>query len=171
MKILFETPRLIIREMVYDDIAGFYDLQSNKKAMDMVPDKVMTMQECKDDLNIRISNYSKIKKPFDVWGVFEINSKDFIGTCAMVYQTEKTVEIGYRFREKYWRGGIGSEVTKNLIDYIFKETKYTKVVADVSKFNIGSTKILSKFMTQIGESFNEADNCMDLHFEVTKKLF
>ena len=169
MKVLFQTKRLTIRELIQSDIDGFFDMQSNKEAMDMVPDKVMSMDECIRDLKIRINNYSQDKKPFDVWAVIDKKSKDFVGTCAMVYEIPKGVEIGYRFRVRYWGNGIGSEVTEGLIKYIFEETNEDIIVADVSKFNIGSTKILEKFMTLVGESFNEKDNCQDLHFELRKR--
>ena len=150
------------------DIDGFYDMQSSRKAMDMVPDKVMNLKECERDLAIRIANYTKTDKPFDVWAVINSQTNEFVGTCAMVYTNQNTVEIGYRFRVQFWGAGIGTEVTKGLIDYIFTHRTETKIIADVSQFNIGSTKILEKFMTKTGESFNEADNCVDLHFEVVK---
>ena len=168
MTILFETKRFIVRELLNSDIDGFFDLQSNKKAMDMVPDKVMTLSECEIDLKIRMDNYSKITKSFDVWAVIEKDSLNFVGTCALVYLNDTKVEIGYRFIEQFWGKGVGTEVAKGLIDFVFNSRLETSIVADVSKFNIPSTKILEKYLVKVGESYNEADQCQDLHFELKK---
>ena len=167
-KILFETERLIIREMIPSDIDGFYDMQSSHAVMDMVPDTVMSMDECIHDLKIRINNYTQAVKEFDVWGVIDKASNEFTGTCALVYEQKGGVEIGYRFCEKFWGKGIATEVTDGLINHVFTKRQETLIVADVSKDNLGSTKVLSKFMTKVGESFNKEDNCQDLHFELKK---
>ena len=168
MAILFKTELFIVREMIDSDIDGFFDLQSNKKGMDMVPDKTMTFEESKKDLKIRIDNYKSKINTFDVWAVINKNTTNFIGTCALIYDTTISVEIGYRFREKYWGKGVATEITKGLVDYIFTQTNYQSITADVSKKNIGSTKVLQKFFTQVNEGFNEKDNCYDLNFELKK---
>ena len=165
---LFETSRFTIRQLVDDDIKGFFDLQSNKKAMDMVPDKVMTLLESKTNLATRINNYTTTTKKYDVWAVIEKTTSKFVGTCALVYLNDSKVEIGYRFIEQFWGKGVGTEVTKGLIDFVFNSRSETSIVADVSKFNIPSTKILEKFLVKVGESYNETDQCQDLHFELKK---
>lgn len=171
MKILFETNRLTIRELTQSDIDGFYDMQSSHTVMDMVPDKVMSMDACIKDLDIRINNYTADSNEFDVWAVIDNQTSEFTGTCALVYEQKGGVEIGYRFREKFWGKGIATEVTQGLIDYVFTNRTENLIVADVSKFNVGSTKILEKFMILVGESFNKEDNCQDLHFELKKSNY
>ena len=168
---LFLTKRLTIRELTPNDIDGFYDLQSNKTAMDMVPDKIMTFDACQRDLNIRIRNYNSDQKEFDVWAVIDSKNNDFVGTCALVYLDDSNVEIGYRFREQYWGNGIGTEVAQGLINFVFTNRSEKRIVADVSQNNLGSTRILEKLMTKTGESFNKTDNCIDLHFELKKQNY
>ena len=165
---LFETKRFIVRELLNSDIDGFFDLQSNKKAMDMVPDKVMTLLESKTNLATRINNYTTTTKEYDVWAVIEKTTSKFVGTCALVYLNDSKVEIGYRFIEQFWGKGVGSETAKGLIDFVFNLRSETVIVADVSKFNIPSTKILEKYLVKVGESYNKKDKCQDLHFELKK---
>ena len=43
-------------------------------------------------------------------------------------------------------------------------------MADVASENIGSVKILNKFMTCVTTFFNEKDNCMDKRYQIEKKL-
>ena len=167
---LFNTNRLTIRQLKMTDLDGFFQLQGNKKAMDMVPDKTMTREEAEKDLKIRVNNYTNDKQGFDVWAVIEKSTNSFVGTCALVYEQKNGVEIGYRFCEQFWGKGIGSEVTEGLIDYVFKNRKENLIVADVSAFNLGSIKILQNYMSKVGESFNKEDNCQDFHFELKKHV-
>jgi len=168
MSLLFKTERYIIRELKKSDLSGFSDMQCNKKAMDMVPDKTMTLEEARIDLNIRSTNYITKVNNFDVWAVIDQENNEFIGTCALFYGNPKGIEIGYRLREKHWNKGIATEVTKGLINYVFTHTNHTTIIADVSKVNIGSVKVLEKFLTKVNEGFCEEDQTYDYKYELKK---
>jgi len=168
MSLLFKTERYIIRELKKSDLSGFSDMQCNKKAMDMVPDKTMTLEEARIDLNIRSTNYITKVNNIDVWAVIDQENNEFIGTCALVYGNPKGIEIGYRLREKHWNKGIATEVTKGLINYVFTHTNHTTIIADVSKVNIGSVKVLEKFLTKVNEGFCEEDQTYDYNYELKK---
>ena len=168
MSTLFNTDRFIIRELLNSDIDGFADLQCNKRAMDMVPDKTMTLEEAKIDLDIRAKNYPRKVNDFDVWAVIDNQNNEFLGTCAIIYGSSKGVEIGYRLREKHWNKGVATEVAKGLIDYIFSETDHKTIIADVSKSNIGSVKVLQKFLTKVNEGYCEEYKTYDYNYELKK---
>jgi len=168
MTLLFTTERLIIRELQNSDLEGFADMQCNKVAMDMVPDKTMTFEEARKDLEIRATNYTTKINNFDVWAIIDKDNDEFIGTCALIYGNPKGIEIGYRLREKHWNKGIATEVTKGLIDYVFTSTSQTTIIADVSRTNIGSVKVLQKFLTKVNEGFCEEDQTYDFNYELKK---
>ena len=77
-------------------------------------------------------------------------------------------ELGYRFRACFWGKGYGTETTKGMLNYYFQEMNVNKVTADVNIANIGSVKILDKFMKPVREFFNERDNCTDRRYELEK---
>lgn len=168
MSILFNTKRFTIRELKNSDLPGFADMQCNKNAMDMVPDKTMTLEEAKSDLEIRTTNYTTKINNFDVWAVIDHENDEFIGTCALIYGNSKGIEIGYRLREKHWNKGIATEVTKGLINYIFTHTSHSTIIADVTKSNIGSVKVLEKFLTKVNEGFCEEYQTYDYNYELKK---
>ena len=168
MSTLFKTERFIIRELLNTDLNGYADLQCNKNAMDMVPDKTFTFEEAKTDLDIRTTNYATKINNFDVWAVIDKNNSEFLGTCAIIFGSSKGVEIGYRFREKQWGKGVASEVAKGLIDYIFSQTDHETIIADVSKSNIGSVKVLQKFLTKVNEGYCEDYKTYDYNYELKK---
>jgi ribosomal-protein-alanine N-acetyltransferase len=55
-----------------------------------------------------------------------------------------------------------------MLEYYFQEMNVDKVMADVNIANIGSVKILNKFMKPVSEFFNERDNCTDRRYELWK---
>ncbi|MCB0476427.1 MAG: GNAT family N-acetyltransferase, partial [Flavobacteriaceae bacterium] len=99
---------------------------------------------------------------------FERGKTELIGLALFLINEEDEKELGYRFREKYWGKGYGTEITKGMLEYYFKQMKVGKVTADVNIANVGSVKILDKFMKPVREFFNERDNCTDRRYELTK---
>ena len=55
-----------------------------------------------------------------------------------------------------------------MINYYLDELKFDKITADVNIENIGSVKILEKFMKPVREFFNERDNCTNRRYKIEK---
>lgn len=162
---IFKTDRLEVRHLVLSDIDHFIDLQSNPKVMHFVGSPAMSGQECEEDLQKLIRLYTEPGNGFHIWGVYF--NTELIGTCALI-QNEKGNEIGYRFREKFWKKGFGSELTAGLIDFVFTKLQLKDLWAEVDVENIGSVKIMDKFMRRIEKVWNETDNCWDYKYDLKK---
>ncbi len=158
---VFETRRLLIRELIKDDQPGFYDLHRNMNVMRFTSGKVQTYAESMDELNHVISTYSRPGNTFRVWAVILRNSLEFIGTTAIILNKENENEIGYRIREKHWGKGYGREVAEGLISYAFDKLGLDNLygVADVK--NVASIRILEKTMDFEDEFYNPEYDCID----------
>lgn len=77
-------------------------------------------------------------------------------------------EIAYRFLEKYWGIGYGTEIAKGLIDHAFQTTAITRITADVNITNLKSAKILNKFFTPVREFYNPKDKCTDRRYHLER---
>ncbi len=164
---IFETERLLIRTLKKDDSDDYFDMMSNPNVMNPIPRAIMSRQESNEHLN-NFLNLAHIQSDRKVWAIELKSENTFIGLCAFLKNNESEDEIGYRFREKYWRKGFGTEVTIGLLKYGFDEMKMERITADVDTKNLNSVKILEKFMTIKKEFFNEEDNCIDRRYEVHK---
>lgn len=165
-----ETERLIIRLHTLADLLPYQEMQANSKVMEMIPAKKMSFKESEDFLKHIIREYQNPSPEKSIYAIELKSDSSFIGNCAIIY-LRKDPEIGYRLKEKFWNNGYATEITQALIAHLFTSTNYTKIIADCAVDNIGSTKVLSKFMQKVGESFNQTDNCQDYHFELTKLNF
>lgn len=162
---IFETERLIIRELHLNDADAYFDMMGNINVMRLIPSEIMTREESDAHLQRFLDsdyNLSDTK----AYAIESKEEKEFIGLCAFLKNDENEDEIGYRLREKFWRRGFGTEITKGLIHYGFTQLNMKNITADVNIVNIGSVKILEKFMNPIKEFFNEEDNCTDRRYVV-----
>ena len=79
----------------------------------------------------------------------------FVGTCALIKDSNKEDEIGYRFLEKYWKLGYGLEICKGIINYC-SLLGIPKLIAYVADENNASIKIVEschfKFVKKVFES-------------------
>lgn len=170
MSYLFETERLIIRQLSVDDLEGFHDLESNPNVLTFVgvdSKPHANIQESIDEINELIEGYSTHNNRLNVWSVIRSADNEFIGTCAYIVD-EKGHEIGLRLREAHWGKGYASELIPGLIDYVFNTYQPTGIWAEADVLNEASNKILEKHLNKDGKRWNEHDQCWDYYYSLSK---
>ncbi|MEX1384365.1 GNAT family N-acetyltransferase [Lutibacter sp.] len=164
---IFKTERLLIYSLKKSDSNNFFDMMGNPNVMLPIPQKTMT----KTESDAKLIELITLEKSTSnrIWGLVEKESNNFIGICGFLKNNDEENEIAYRLREKYWRKGYGTEITKGLITFGFKNLNFDLVTADVNIENIKSVKILDKFFIRDKEFFNKQDNCTDRRYKLTKE--
>lgn len=142
-QIIFETERLVVRKLQMSDLAPFHEMQSNPKVMQYADGDVKSLKAHEKELEELISIYEKSDNNFWIYAIHRKSDEKFIGTIAFVKDDQNDDEIGFRFLEKYWGMGYGSEVGNAVIDYC-KSINIPKLVGYVIDKNIASAKILHK---------------------------
>ena len=158
--------------MKEEDLHFFIELLSAPEIIKPIPQP--KLPEEKVILKFKASiDYSADPRTKDkvIWGVYESDKKELIGLCALLTNDENQREIGYRFRQKYWGIGYGTELTKNMLEYCFNELGLEMVTADVNIDNISSVKILEKFFEPTQEFYNEQDGCTDRRYALEKETW
>ena len=167
--IIFETERLIIKELELADFPYWTELLTDHRIIDPIPQPVFSEKVIKEKFN---ENLNAAKVILDnkrvIWGVFVKEDPSMMGLCMFLTNDEGDREIGYRFRVDYWGKGYGTEMTQGMLDFCFNTLGVDKITADAAVENIGSIKILSKFMHPVRDFFNPRDNCTDRRFELLK---
>lgn len=164
---VFETQRLIVRDLAPSDSDNYYDMMSNPNVMSPIPRPIMSRTE--SDLHLKgfmTSDYTV--SDTKIWAIQLKDNHELIGICRFLKNNVEDDEIGYRLREQFWRQGYGTEITKGLISYGFDVMNMTILTADVSIENRGSIKILDKFFTPVNDFFNPEDNCTDRRYMLKK---
>ena len=159
---IFETERLIVRKLVTSDLDAFHKMQSNPKVMQYTTGIVKDLEGHRTELQELISKYDFIDNDFWIYAVERKKDAVFIGTVALV-KYEGNDEIGYRFLEKFWGNGYGTEACKGLISYC-RKNNFRKLIAYAVDTNIASQKILEK----LGFEFVKKQLAEDLQMQETK---
>ena len=162
MESIYETERLLVRKLVMDDLEQLYEMQGNANVMRFVKPTVFSYEENKADLKRVIDLYTMANNDFFIYAIERKIDRIFIGSVALVKDNDDD-EIGYRFLEKYWGLGYGSEVVKGLISYS-KNIGIEKLIAYVAVENVASRKIIEK----LGFHFIEDTMCNELQIPEKK---
>lgn len=124
------------------DLEAFHKMQSNPNVMQYATGNTKNLAEHKEELIGLIAKYKQPKNDFWIYAIERKSDKEFIGTVALVKNGEED-EIGYRFLQKYWGNGYGTEICKGLISYC-KRNGFMRLIGYVVDKNIASAKILEK---------------------------
>jgi len=164
---MFTTHQFIVRELNKCDLSDFHEMQGNINVMRYTNGKANTLEENRLDLEKVIRHYAEPNNLFWVWAIERKTDKAFLGTCALIGTIEGTYEIGYRFLEKYWAKGYGTEITQALIDYAFCQQEVKNITAYVDVRNEASIKLLDQSnLAFISESFNKELNAMERFYKM-----
>lgn len=142
MRILYQSSTIIIREFAPAEISLFTTLFEDEEVARYLPYR--SPEQYIEMFHIALDDYQK--GLYSRWGIFNAANNDFIGMCLARHFADVPgqLEIGYSLSQQYWGKGIGTEVSKALVDYCFANTDRKEVVAVTAPENIGSQKVLEK---------------------------
>lgn len=140
---IFETQRLIVRDLKMSDLNSFHKMESNPKVLQYADGDVKSLIDNEKELKDLINKYEKIDNDFFIYAIENKKKNQFIGTVALIKDNNDNDEIGYRFLEEFWGMGFGLEVCEGLIIYA-KKIGLKKLIGYVVDKNIASIKILEK---------------------------
>src|SRR5690606_19994032 len=144
MDTVFKTERLKIRQLAIDDLEGFSKLQKNPKTQKFPSPFLLAEKDDSVLINSIIDLYQKENNHYFIWAVEILNTKKFIGTCALVKNEKGENEIGYSIIEDFWGKGFGEELANGLVNFCCKNLKLDKVTAYIDANNLGSIRTLGK---------------------------
>ncbi|MDQ6530832.1 GNAT family N-acetyltransferase [Flavobacterium sp. LHD-85] len=142
MHIIYQSPKIIIREFLPEEKQTFLDLFKDNQVTQYLPDT--SPDRYVEMFSELLENYKN--KNLSRWAIFDPVDNGFIGMCVartFVHNTDQ-IEIGYVLSREYWGKGIATEVCRALTDYSFENTKTNEVVAITDLANSGSQNVLQK---------------------------
>lgn len=153
-----ETPRLLLRELIEDDIPGLYKLDSNPEVHRYLGNQpIKSMEESEAILRHVQKQYQE--NGIGRWAVIDKETKDFIGWSGLKYEQNLRLgfhyyDLGYRLRQEYWGKGIATEAATVFLEYGFNKLNLKEIYAAAHIENIASNKILRKLGFQFIEIFS-----------------
>ena len=139
---IIENRKLLIRELVENDVNIIFELYSDKEAMKFRGSKPFeNINEAEEMLKNVAEN---IKKGNEYrYEIIEKETNSLIGTYLITPITNLKCMVGCSIGKKYWRTGYGLEVMILMSEYL-RNLKYEKIVGLIKKENIPSIKLVEK---------------------------
>jgi len=158
MNIVFETPRLILRQFTEADAALLVQLNSNPEVLKYLHEPLLEKEEQALHI-IKTVILPQYKNNLGRWAIHLKTSNEFIGWCGLKYLADQDeIDLGYRLMQNFWGRGFAFEAAKHSLDYGFNQLHLKTVIGRAHIENTASLKILEK----IGMHFIKeevVDNC------------
>lgn len=158
MHIIFQTPRLILRQFTTTNASLILSLNSDPEIVKYVHEPTLKTEEQakKNLLDVILPQY---KNNLGRWAIHTKNNMNFIGWCGLKYRPElDEIDLGYRLMQKAWGKGYATEAAQASLEYGFNQLNLKLVTGRAHIENLASIKVLEKIgMHFIGEGI--VDDC------------
>lgn len=144
MKIITETPRLIIREITVDDYSDLFAIYSDKETMTYYP-APFDKTKVQNLINKCIQDYSLYDHC--LWALILKSNMKFIGDCGIIRQTVEGLpenEIGYHLNKHYRKKGYATEAALACKEIGFGRFKYYKLISLIRPENKASRRVAER---------------------------
>ncbi len=152
MKIICETPRLILREVDLADAEGFFEMDSDPEVARFVGGRpVDSIEKSREIILFVQKQYAE--RGIGRWSVVEKATGAFIGWCGLkralpedAIRPEKGefIDLGYRFSKKNWGQGFASEAARAALEQGLGPLGFSKICAMADSRHSVSLHILEK---------------------------
>lgn len=146
---LFETNRLILRDLREDDIDGMYALDSNPEVYRFLGNQPNFDKKKTEELIQYIrSQYQNFG--IGRWAAVEKATGKFVGWSGLKYVTESHsdrinyYDVGYRFLPEFWGKGYATESAIFSIEYGFNVMNLSEIIGTCHEGNLASRRVLEK---------------------------
>jgi [ribosomal protein S5]-alanine N-acetyltransferase len=144
MKIIIETPRLILREFIQADAALIYQLNKDPEVTKYTGDPIRDDKHARQVLeSVIIPQY--IMNNYGRWAVHTKAENEFIGWCGLKSRPErKEIDLGYRFIRSSWGKGFATEAAYASLRYGFDKLQLDRIIGRAMPQNLASIRVLEK---------------------------
>src|SRR6187402_3310583 len=159
MKIITETKRLLIREILPTDLEGMFELHADPDVHRYLGNATVSSKEQTVDI-IKFVRQQYIDYGVGRWAIIHKKTNEFMGWTGLEFVTKETnhhkdyYDLGYRLSKRFWGQGIATESAVASLDYAFDKLNANEVYGMADCENEGSNKILKKVGLKFIETFD-----------------
>ena len=164
-KIIAETERLLIRELVDEDLPGLCRVLQDTEVT-YAYERVFPEKEVRSWLKRQFQCYAM--EGFGMWAVVLKETGERIGHAGIsmqVYGDEELPEIGYMFEKAFWHQGFATEAVIACRDYAFSVLGMNTVYSVIRADNMPSRAVARRNGMRIsGTAFKSVMGKMVTHY-------
>lgn len=144
MNIVVETGRLLLRCFTSSDAALLLELNNDPEVTRFTYDLITDLKQAEENLEKNILPQYALYN-YGRWAVHLKATGEFIGWCGLKYRPEiNEVDLGYRFKKKFWDKGYATEAAAACIRYGFEKLNLSQITGRAETENQASWRVLEK---------------------------
>ncbi len=148
MRIILETPRLVLREFTEDDAGNLFDLNSDPEVMRyLAGGRPTPHEEIRDQIiPFHLAVYSRLDR-LGTWAAQSAATGEFLGWFHFrpgPGNDITNIDLGYRLRRAMWNKGYATEGSRALIRMGFTGLGVKRVFAHTLTVNTASRRVMEK---------------------------
>lgn len=142
---LFETERLIARQLSLQDLPDLTEILSDPEVM-----KYSVRGVCDEDATRKFIDWCMgcySSHGIGPWALLEKTSGDLIGFCGIGPELVGDVEeinLGYRLARRFWGRGFATESVNGVMSYAFDQKNCESVVVIIEPEHTASVRVTEK---------------------------
>ncbi len=169
MKVILETPRLILREMSRSDLDFVAVMLADPEVMRFYP-KCYCREEAETWIERQIKRYAR--HGHGLWLVVEKATAESVGQVGLLIQHIDGVdekEVAYLIHRAFWQRGFATEAAAACRDYAFTVLGRSRVFSLIRPENIPSQNVAKKLGMQQGAGTVHHGGFTHLVFSVDRR--
>jgi len=163
MVVILETPRLVLRHQVIEDLDDLWALYQNPNITRYIPDAPRSREEAQEELEWHMHGHPRHPE-LGLWATIHKETGKFIGRCGLLpwdVDGVHEVEVAYTIAEEFWGQGLASEAAQGILKYGFETLKLSRLVSLIEPENIGSQKVAEKMGMKLEKKIQMPVNGVD----------
>lgn len=144
MSTVFETPRLMLRLLQYEDVDAIFAVIGDPVAMQYYP-RAFERKDAEEWVGRNINRYTE--QGHGLYAVVLKATGAVIGDCGLVTQQiegESLLEVGYHLRRDQWGNGYATEAARGCMEYAFRTLNAEKVISLIRPENLPSQRVAER---------------------------
>ena len=174
MAIILETPRLILRHLVLDDLDALFALYSDPEIRKYFPDGVKSHEDTREELEWYLNGHPEHPK-IGLWATVHKETGKFIGRCGLLpweIDSRLEIEVAYLLDKKFWHQGLATEAATGILAYAFDTLNLLRIICLMHPDNIASQRVAQRIGMILEGSVDDiaADNFPTLIYAINKPV-
>jgi RimJ/RimL family protein N-acetyltransferase len=152
--VILETPRLVLRHLVPDDLDALYALYRDYEMRRYFPDGTRTREETKDELEWFLRGHPNYPA-LGLWATIDRNSGAFLGRCGLLpweIEGQHEVELAFLIDKHRWGEGLATEAAAAIVSHACNALQLRRLICLISPGNSASVRVAQK----VGMSFERS---------------
>jgi len=172
MKIILETPRLILRHQVPADLDDLWALYCDPEITKYIPDAPRTREEAREELEWHMNGHHR-NPDLGLWATIRKETDKFIGRCGLLPWTiedQQEVEVAYTIARSYWGQGLATEAAQAILQYGFEILNLSRLVSLIEPENIASQRVAEKIGMTFEKRVDEGEYTPFFIYSINKSV-